>query len=112
MYLIILGLLAALNNPAYAATISDLTKKAIANGSSAGVVEGDIVHKISEQTHSLEPVTLSVETIKKYKQQGCARLNYTLKQDKALLKNGGTTPLTSSWQMNICEDGKPPLEAE
>lgn len=92
----------------FAESSSEISLKALSSGRSSGILTGVDAEKVSSQTKSAEPVNLEVKIVKKYKQPGCAKLEYKLNQEKALLNNGGTAPFEAVWQLNLCEDGKPP----
>lgn len=81
------------------------------NGSADGVLSEDkISDYFKQQTHSTEPVKVSVSTIKRFKQDGCSRLVVTLGQDKVPLKTGGIAPFSLRYELNLCRDGSPPVE--
>ena len=96
----------------FAASTAELTKKALSEGYASGFLSGESADKISSQTKSTEPIYMEIKTIKKYKQNGCFRFEFALNQAKAALKNGGTAPLILNWQLNLCNDGNPPVSLQ
>lgn len=80
-------------------------------GSAEGVLTNDkIAAYFQQQTHSTEPVKVSVATVKRFSQEGCSRLAVTLSQDKVPMKDGGNVPFNMGYEINLCRDGSPPPE--
>lgn len=81
-------------------------------GSAEGVLTDEkISDYFQQQTRSNEPVKVSVSTIKHFKQEGCSRLAVVMGQDKVPLKTGGNVPFSVRYELNLCRDGSPPVEA-
>jgi len=91
-----------------AASMKDLTLQALSSGSASGELDLDIQKAISTQTKSNEPVFMEITTVKQFAQEGCARLQYVIHQEKVLRKSGELAPFKTDWQINICQDGSPP----
>lgn len=87
-----------------------LTVEALQNGRAYGSAPEDMAEKIRAKTRSMSPIFLSVAVIKRYQQFGCARLDYRVRQEKVIGKDGQLHPLQMEWQMNICLDGQPPAQ--
>lgn len=106
--LLLMVALFGLSTAANAASMKDLTLQALSEGSAKGEMDIQMQSVVSAQTKSSEPVYVEVSTIKRFAQQGCARLQYVISQDKVLHKTGELGPFQTSWQLNICQDGSPP----
>ena len=94
------------SSPAYAIEMVDLVRQAIDKGTATGEMTGDVADKFKETTKSKQPITAKITTIKKVNPE-CARLQFSLHQEGAALKNGGTAPITSEFSANFCKNGPP-----
>jgi len=58
------------------------------------------------------PVFADIKTVQSFKQEGCKRLAMTLStpEHKMKLTNGTMAPFAATWTLNICRNGKPPVE--
>lgn len=88
----------------------NLTVMALQQGQSFGPATGEQAQKIMSQTHSQSPITMSVRVMHRYMQPGCARLDYIVIQPDVKAKDGSLQELKMQWQMNMCEDGQPPIQ--
>jgi hypothetical protein len=88
----------------------NLSMDALRDGLSHGPATQEQADTIMAQTHSTSPISMSVKVLHRYTQQGCARLDYIVRQDHVQAKDGSYQKLVMQWQMNLCEDGSAPLE--
>ena len=82
-----------------------------ASGSARGIVEGQEADKIHEVTGSGDPTSCVVTTIKRFKEAGCSRLSIKLIQPNTPTQQGTKTDFTLNYEMNLCQNGRPPLDA-
>lgn len=80
------------------------------SGRVQGILRGAIADQFASITKSTSPVEIEVTTIKKFKQDGCRRLNVRLKQANVQTKDGKTTDYGIDYGINLCRDGSPPIE--
>lgn len=84
--------------------------RAIGQGHATGQIGGSLATRWQEMTRSNEPVTITAKVVKRYKQEGCARLEVEMGQEKVPLKDGGFAPFSTKWGLNVCTDGMPPSD--
>ena len=84
--------------------------RAIGEGQATGLLAGATAQRWQETTKSAEPVTVKATVITRFAQQGCARLEVEMTQEKVPLKDGGSAPFSHRWRLNICVDGSPPTD--
>lgn len=96
-----------------AADTSKYVREALVNGSSSGVVMGQVADEARTKLNATGSLFLKV--VKKYdfEQQGCARLELQFKQAQALLP-GAVAPTDYQWvtQLSVCGDGQPPASTK
>lgn len=103
--------LCAIVQPAVAMSLNEMAEDAIDNGQAKGEITGAMPAKIQRLTRSTKPVNAQVEVVKRFNQEGCARLQFVLTQDDVPTQDGKTIQFKSAFQMNLCRDGRAPLEA-
>jgi len=81
------------------------------DGKAAGIVTGDDAERFRQRTKSTEPVNISVSTVKHFKQKGCSRLAALLTQEGVMTKEGVKVPFAIRYELNLCRDGRPPVES-
>ena len=79
-------------------------------GVANGVLVGPIADKFSASTGSPAPVVVDVTTLKRFKQEGCKRLNVRLKQANVPTKEGKLAEFGVDYGLNLCRDGSSPTE--
>lgn len=84
--------------------------RAIGDGQARGELTGVTADRWKSVTRSNRPIMLSAKVASRFKQAGCARLDVEMSQEEVPLRNGGTAPYKSSWQLNVCTDGTAPEE--
>lgn len=84
--------------------------RAIGEGQATGQIGGTMATRWQEMTRSSEPVTITAKVLKRFKQEGCARLEVEMGQEKVPLKDGGFAPFSTKWALNVCVDGMPPKD--
>lgn len=90
-------------------TMKQLVSDALSEGSSEGVVSGDIAEMFNAATHSNEPIHITMKKIKTY-DHGCGRLHVTMSQPGIKDINGHPTTGTPEFEFSICPNGQPPHE--
>lgn len=102
-----------------AEVFADISKETIARvidapgGVLRGNLEGDALAGFQAITRSTEPVLAQITVVKRFKQEGCARVQLDFRQEKVptiTLQSG--TFVTPPIQMNLCRDGVPPAPAD
>jgi hypothetical protein len=81
------------------------------DGQSDGELDGSMAEFFKTQTRSSSSVKVTVRTVKKYTEAGCARLEATLMQDGVPIQDGKLIPFAVRYELNLCRDGHPPTEA-
>lgn len=100
-------------NAAQPTTIKALITEALtsSSGMSSGTIaEGKESETIHKATGAYDPLRCEVTTLKRYKEEGCARLSVKLIQPNAPTKEGGKTDFAMDMGLNICQDGQPPKD--
>lgn len=103
--------LCAIVRPAAAMALNEMVEDAIDNGQAKGEITGPMAANTQRITRSTKPVNAQVEVVKRFNQEGCARLQFVLTQDDVPTQDGKTIQFKSAFQMNLCRDGRAPLEA-
>lgn len=96
---------------AHANTVRDYMIRALDGGTVSGELHDSTARMWQLKSGSSAPVRIHVTKIKDYKQAGCGRLKVTLWQDGVPTKDGKQTTAAMPFEMNLCRDGSPPLEA-
>ncbi len=104
--------LSMLSGAAHADTIKELLMAAIRSpsGTSRGIIEGKEADTVHQTTGSTDPLRGEVTTIKHYKQEGCSRLALKLIQPNTPTKQGIKTDFELHYELNLCQNGKPPAD--
>lgn len=79
------------------------------DGKAHGILVGELATALSARMQTAAPILLDVSTLKRYRQEGCRRLNLRIRQDAVVLP--GTTQPQSKFLdvgINYCRDGSPP----
>ncbi|MEC4720491.1 hypothetical protein RY831_15115 [Noviherbaspirillum sp. CPCC 100848] len=105
------SLLYAFVQPAEAVALNEMAEDAIDNGHAKGEISGPMTAKIQRATRSTAPIHAQIDVVKRFNQEGCARLEFVLTQDNVPTQDGKTIQFKSAFQMNLCRDGRAPLEA-
>jgi hypothetical protein len=79
------------------------------NGQAQGMFVGKMAEAIAQRLPGSGPILIDVTTLKRYKQEGCRRLNMRFSQQGVKLP-GEAAPKNETLDMgiNYCRDGKPP----
>jgi hypothetical protein len=96
---------------AVAMALNEMVEGAIDNGQAKGELSGPMAAKTQRITQSAKPIHAEIKVIKRFNQEGCARLQFVLTQDDVPTQDGKTIQFKSAFQMNLCRDGRAPLEA-
>lgn len=84
--------------------------RAIGEGQATGQIGGAIATRWQQMTRSNEPVTMTAKVVKRFQQEGCARLAVEMGQEKVPLQEGGSAPYSTKWELNVCTNGLPPAD--
>ena len=95
---------------AHAVPAQEILFAALATGTSQGEVTGNVATKWMNSTRSSQPIQMTAKVIRRYQQEGCGRLGVTMTQQGAPTRDGGTAPVKTYWEVNLCRDGSPPRE--
>lgn len=96
--------------PAVAEQPLSIFARAIGDGSARGEATGEMFDQMRQTTRSSAPFFMKAKVIKRFSQEGCARLSVELSQADVPTKDGRTAPFSTTWEMNVCVDGTPPAE--
>jgi hypothetical protein len=112
LFLTCLTVLAFSANASDGYSVKELMMKALnsPSGSASGVVIGDAADKIHSTTGSYDPLRGEVRTLKRYKEEGCSRLEVKLIQPNTPTKEGTKTDFTLNYDLNLCKSGMPPRD--
>jgi hypothetical protein len=102
--------LLALAAPAAAEQPLSIFARAIGEGSARGEPTGQQFQRMRETTRSNAPFVMTAKVVKRFSQEGCARLAIELSQADVPTKSGRLTTFQTGWEMNTCVDGTPPIE--
>ena len=80
------------------------------DGRAEGVIVGPIAQHWKASTKSAAPLLVEVTTLKRFRQEGCRRLNVRFKQENVVSKEGKQTEFAMDYGINVCRDGSPPSE--
>ena len=96
------------------ARVSDLRSLLVAainsaNGQASGELVGETFSAISQRFKSSAPLRVDVTTLRRFKQNGCSRLNVRFSQDDVLLPDASSPQArTLDVGLNYCLNGNPP----
>ena len=79
------------------------------DGKTEGEIVGLMADRIQAITKSSEPVTVTVNIIKYYKQIGCSRVNIRLEQANVMTQQGTPATFEMDSGITLCNNGNPPL---
>lgn len=96
--------------PAIAEAPISIFAKAIAESSARGELTGPRAEKMKGTTRSNAPIYMRAKVVKRFAQEGCARLAIQLTQADVPTRGGQLMPFETEWEMNMCADGSPPPE--
>lgn len=123
-YLAAIFLLCAsgLLQPAIADTIETTNFRALfaeaidsPNGNARTEVRGALLEKMQSEIKTNARIFVDVKTIGTLKQPGCKRLQvlFSAPESRLPTKDGGVAPLKGvGFQLNMCRDGRPPMQAQ
>lgn len=94
---------------AQADDIKTLVKDALQNGSSEGVLDGNVAKVFTGMSKSNEPVKVHIKRIEKFS-RGCGRLHFDMEQGGIKDDKGNAVTIHPWFELNLCPDGDPPLE--
>ncbi|MDO9227354.1 MAG: hypothetical protein Q8M09_11885 [Pseudomonadota bacterium] len=77
------------------------------DGRSKGILVGTVAEKFVSTTGSSAPVRVEVTTVKRFKQEGCRRLNLRMSQADVPTKDGRKVVFAMDYGINLCRDGSP-----
>lgn len=108
-----LACLLPLANAAESVTVKELLMQALnsPDGTAKGIVEGREADAIHTATGTSDPVSGEVSTIKRFRQEGCSRLNLRLIQPNTPTREGSKTDFALQFELNLCRNGMPPNDA-
>ena len=113
-YRVLSGLLAlaatAIPALAQAMPAKEILFAALATGASQGEVTGKVATQWMNSTRSSQPIQMSAKVIRRFNEVGCGRLGITMTQEGAPTRDGGTAPVKTYWEINLCRDGSAPRE--
>jgi hypothetical protein len=78
-------------------------------GAAYGILIGKMAEALTERVKATSPILIDVTTVRRYKQEGCSRLNVRFAQDGVVLP-GTDKPRRQTFDLglNYCRDGQPP----
>ena len=108
----LLALLAVLSSAGNAADLKFYLMTALNNPATpvSGRLTGGMADSFRATTRSAAPVLADVSTVKRFSQDGCARLAVRLSQASVPTSDGKETSFAIRYEMNLCRDGTPPAE--
>ena len=91
----------------HASSLGALMKSAIdaPNGRASGLLNDAVAGLIARTTGRAAPVTVNIETLRVFQQEGCRRFKATLSQPVP-----GQPDVVFPFVMNLCRDGSAPRE--
>lgn len=79
------------------------------NGSASGYLTGEMADAIGRGFGTDAPLRIDVTTLKRYRQQGCRRLNVAFSQQDVHLPGEPTSSARRiDFGIDYCRDGRPP----
>ncbi len=85
----------------------DVLIAAIRNGSSSGVMEGEVAEHFTRQFRSTGPLLVTAKVIKSFSRADCKRLEVVFTKKDMDTPNGSTDAILKT-RLNYCLDGIPP----
>jgi hypothetical protein len=78
-------------------------------GAAYGILMGKMAEALTEHMKATSPILIDVTTLRRYKQEGCSRLNVRFSQEGVILP-GTQKPRKQTFDLglNYCRDGQPP----
>lgn len=89
----------------------DVLAAAIRNGSSSGVMEGEVAEHFTRQFRSTGPLLVTAKVIKSFSRADCKRLEMVFTKKDVDTPQGRTDAILKT-QLNYCLDGTPPISVE
>lgn len=89
----------------------DVLATAIRNGSTSGVMEGEVAEHFTRQFRSTGPLLVSAKVIKSFNRADCKRLEMVFTKKDVDTPQGRTDAILKT-QLNYCLDGTPPISLE
>jgi hypothetical protein len=83
-------------------------------GAYTSELKGDFAALVQQKLNTSAPVFVAVSTVRAFKQQGCKRLRADVTVPDLTWedpKTGAQNSFSYRYEMNLCPDGSPPLEA-
>lgn len=83
-------------------------------GSYQGELKGDFGAFVRQKLSTTAPVYVAVSTVRAFKQKGCKRLRADITVPDLTwkdAKSGAINSFSYRYEMNLCPDGTPPMEA-
>lgn len=79
------------------------------DGSAKGILIGTMTEALTKRLQATGPVLIDVTTLRRYRQDGCSRMNVRFSQE-GVHQAQGKAPRTQTLDMglNYCRDGQPP----
>lgn len=79
------------------------------DGSAHGTLTGEMADALKRGFGTAAPMRIDVTTAKRYRQEGCRRLNVAFSQDGVSLPDApGGGPRRIDFGIDYCRDGRPP----
>lgn len=101
----------SLAGPTVYARQHDVLAAAIRNGSSSGVMEGEVAEHFTRQFRSTGPLLVTAKVIKSFSRADCKRLEMVFTKKDVDTPQGRTDAILKT-QLNYCLDGTPPISVE
>ncbi len=89
----------------------DVLVDAIRNGSTRGVMEGDVAEHFTRQFRSTGALLVTAKVIKSFSRTDCKRLEMVFTKKDVDTPKGRTDAILKT-QINYCLDGTPPISLE
>jgi hypothetical protein len=89
----------------------DVLAAAIRNGSSSGVMEGEVAEHFTRQFRSTGPLLVAAKVINSFARADCKRLEMVFTKKNVDMPQGRTDVVLKT-QLNYCLDGTPPISVE
>ncbi|MYM95912.1 hypothetical protein [Duganella vulcania] len=79
------------------------------DGSAHGMLTGEMAEALKRGFGTTAPLRIDVTTLKRYRQEGCRRLNVAFSQDDVRSPGApGGGPRRIDFGIDYCRDGRPP----
>jgi len=89
----------------------DVLAATIRNGSTSGVMEGEVAEHFTRQFRSTGLLLVNAKVIQSFKRADCKRLEVVLTKKDVDTPKGRTDAILKT-QLNYCLDGRPPISLE